>query len=178
MLENPTPPSAQPPAAADPAAVVRRYAPPNQRNRSLNRRKSSDRFDRASSSYVNDVEKNQVTASKNVPGTDLGDVGSNSLVNENPHAGLIALEGCCSSEASQLLNDRWEAAMQSLNDSSIDLSERPVLYSGSGASAWGHFRFPHQFMAPTDSTGSPGSQMDFLAELRRAMLNANANFDA
>lgn len=66
----------------------------------------ADRFDRAGSFFANDVEKNQVTASKNVPVTDLGDAGSNSLLNENPHAGLIALEGCCSSEASRLLNDR------------------------------------------------------------------------
>ncbi|RVX23081.1 hypothetical protein CK203_000085 [Vitis vinifera] len=35
-------------------------------------------------------------------------------------------------------------------------SERPVMYSGSGASAWGHFRLPHQMM-------------DFSGELRRAM---------
>lgn len=66
----------------------------------------ADRFDKAGSLCANDVEKNQVTASKNVPVTDFGDVGNNSLLKENPHARLIALEGCCSSEASQLLNDR------------------------------------------------------------------------
>ncbi|KAH7534025.1 hypothetical protein FEM48_Zijuj04G0193900 [Ziziphus jujuba var. spinosa] len=178
-MENPTPPSSQsqPQAQPDSANVVRRYAPPNQRNRSLNRRKSADRFDR-SSFYGNDLEKNQVSASKNVPVADHGDAESNSLLNENPYARLIALEGCSSSEASQLLSKRWEAAMQALNDPSIDLSDRPVLYSGSGASAWANFRYPHQFMVAADSAGSPGSQIDFLAELRHKMTNANANFDA
>lgn len=66
----------------------------------------ADRFDKAGSLYANDVEKNQVTASKNVTVTDFGDAGSNSLLKENPHARLIALEGCSSSEATQLLNDR------------------------------------------------------------------------
>ncbi|XP_021663025.2 uncharacterized protein LOC110651867 isoform X2 [Hevea brasiliensis] len=143
MLENPTP-AAQP----DSTAVVKRYAPPNQRNRSLNRRKSGDRFDR-SSLNASDAEKNQQHASpRNIPIIDQGDVGSSNLLSENSRPGLIALEGCCRSEASQLLNDRWALAMHNYNDVSIDLSERPVMYSGSSASAWGNLRPPHQVVVP------------------------------
>ncbi|XP_024175267.1 uncharacterized protein LOC112180919 isoform X3 [Rosa chinensis] len=104
MLENPSS------AAADPAAVVKRYAPPNQRNRPLNRRKSAG----------------------------------------------------------------WAATMHCFNDSSVDLSERPVMYSGSGA-AWSHFKLPHQLMAPAGGAGSPVSSMDFLSELCRLKNNSNVS---
>ncbi|OAY32954.1 hypothetical protein MANES_13G058400v8 [Manihot esculenta] len=118
MLENPTP-AAQP----DSTAVIKRYAPPNQRNRSLNRRKSGDRYDRSSSLYATDVDKNpQHAPPRNLPIVDHGDVGSSNLLNEKPRPGLIFLEGCCRSEASQLLNDRWAQAMHNCNDVSIDLS--------------------------------------------------------
>ncbi|PON86371.1 hypothetical protein TorRG33x02_178230 [Trema orientale] len=182
MLENPTTAAqAQTQAQAmttESAMVVKRYAPPNQRNR-LNRRKSADRFDQTNNVYGNDVDKNQVSASRNVPVIDHGDAGSSSLLNENPRARLIALEGCSSSEASLLLNKRWAAAIQSYNDSSIEPSERPVMHSEKVPSAWGgQFRLPHQFMAPTGRPGSPGSQMDFLGELRRAISNSNASFDS
>lgn len=66
----------------------------------------ADRFDRTNNLYANDVDKNQVAGSKNVPVIDLGDSGSSNLLNENPRTGLIALQGCCSSEASRLLHDR------------------------------------------------------------------------
>lgn len=66
----------------------------------------ADRFDRTNNLYANDVDKNQVAGSKNVPVIDLGDSGSSNLLNENPRTGLIALQGCCSSEASQLLTER------------------------------------------------------------------------
>ncbi|CBI25682.3 uncharacterized protein LOC100248340 [Vitis vinifera] len=150
MLENPS--------GTDPPSSVKqqRYAPPNQRNRSLNRRKSGERFDRINNSFANDGDKSQVVAPRNVPNIDQGDSGSSNILNENARPGLIALDGCCSSEASQLLNDRWAAAMHGCNNQSLDLPERPVMYSGSGASAWGHFRLPHQMM-------------DFSGELRRAM---------
>ncbi|XP_042489143.1 uncharacterized protein LOC122069239 [Macadamia integrifolia] len=88
MLESPTDSSAPP-------TTVKRYAPPNQRNRVHNRRKSGDRLERTSISYSNDEEKNQ-TSSRNT---------SNHL-NENAPPRLIALNRCCSSEAVQLLNDR------------------------------------------------------------------------
>lgn len=68
--------------------------------------KVSDRFDRSSNLYGNDAEKYPANVSRNVPIVDHGDVGSSILMNEKSRAGLIALEGCCSSEASKLLNDR------------------------------------------------------------------------
>ncbi|MBA0859136.1 hypothetical protein Goshw_003643 [Gossypium schwendimanii] len=56
------------------------------------------------------------------------------------------------------------------------VSERPVLYSGISDSAWRNFGLPHQMMSPANNTGpSSGSQMDFLAELRRAIRNANTD---
>ncbi len=168
MLENPTP------TAPDSAVVVKRYAPPNQRNRSLNRRKSGERFDRNI-----DGEKSQSSVSRNAPVVDHGEAGVNAFLNESPRPALIGVEGCCRSEASQLLSDRWAAAMNVYNDSSIDLSERPVLYSGSSESAWRNFRCPHQIMSPANNAGtSSGTQMDFLGELRRAMRNANASFNS
>lgn len=66
----------------------------------------ADRFDRANNLYGNDVEKNQVAAPRNVPIIDHGDSVSSNLLNVNPRSRLIALEGCYSSDASQLLNDR------------------------------------------------------------------------
>lgn len=163
MLENP-PTAAQPqPAITDSATVTKRYAPPNQRNRP-NRRKSAD--------------KSQVSASKNVPVVEHGDAGGSSLLNENSRPGLIALEGCSNSEGSQLLNDRWAAAIQGANDPSIDPSERPIMYTDKAPAWGGQFRLPHQFMSPTGGVTSPGSQMDFLSELRRAKSNASASFDS
>ncbi|XP_012084090.1 uncharacterized protein LOC105643541 isoform X2 [Jatropha curcas] len=118
MLENPTP-AAQP----DSTSVVKRYAPPNQRNRSLNRRKSGERFDRSNSLYANEAEKNQQhPPSRNMPVVDHGDVGSSNFLKGNSRPGLIALEGCSRSEAAQLLNDRWTLAMHNYDDASIDLS--------------------------------------------------------
>ncbi|CAL1408021.1 unnamed protein product [Linum trigynum] len=103
MLENPTP-AATP---ADSSATVKRYAPPNQRNRSLNRRKSGDRIDRFSSFYGNDGDKILThTSSRNILGVDRGDAVIQTLQNENSQRALVALEGCCHSDASQLLNDR------------------------------------------------------------------------
>ncbi|KAK9281278.1 hypothetical protein L1049_004175 [Liquidambar formosana] len=181
MLENPTELStitaSTTTTTTTTTATTKRYAPPNQRNRSLNRRKSGDRFERINNLSGNDGEKNQVTASRNVPIIDHGNAGSSNLVNENVRPRLIALDGCCSSEASQLLNDRWAAAMHCFNDPSVDLSEKPVMYSGSSASAWGQFRLPHQFMPPNATVGPSGSQMDFLGELRRAMRNASGSSD-
>ncbi|EOX93639.1 hypothetical protein QUC31_004213 [Theobroma cacao] len=170
MLENPAP------TAPDSAPAIKRYVPANQRNRSLGRRKSGDWFDSTNNVYGNDSEKSQAVTSRNYP---VGDAGSSSFLNEDhPRPGLIALEGCSGSEASRLLSNRWAAAMHRCHDTSIDLSERPVLYSGSSDSAWRNFRLPHQMMSSTNSIGpSPGSQMDFLGELRRAIRNANANSD-
>ncbi|XLS66968.1 hypothetical protein HN51_017991 [Arachis hypogaea] len=92
------------PQAAESGTVVKRYAPPNQRNRSANRRKSSDRLDRGNSAG-NDSEKNQNALPRNAHVPDQGDIGGYSLVNENHYSRFIALEGCSCSAASQLLND-------------------------------------------------------------------------
>ncbi len=170
MLENPTDSTAN-------IATIKRYAPPNQRNRSLGRRKSGgDRLERANS-YTNDGEKNQVAAFKNLPVLDHGDPRSSNVFNEYPVSRLIALQGCCNSDAFQLLNNRWQAAIYAYENPSTDLAERPTLYSGSGGSAWGQFRLPHQMMPPTVGVGPSSSQMDFLGELRRAMHNSNARSD-
>ncbi|GMP90061.1 hypothetical protein CsSME_00041360 [Camellia sinensis var. sinensis] len=140
MLENPTDSSSTPNIT-----TVKRYAPPNQRNRSLSRRKSGgDRFERTNNNYMNDGEKNQVATSRNIHVADHGDLVGSNVANDNPHSGLISLHGCSRSKAFQLLNDRWVAAISAYNDPSIDLADRPVMYSGSGASPWGQFRLPHQ----------------------------------
>ncbi|KAL8225067.1 hypothetical protein R6Q57_017624 [Mikania cordata] len=158
MLENPTDSS----STAN-TTTVKRYAPPNQRNRALGRRKSGgDRLERASS-YGNDVEKNQAAALRNVP-----------IMEHADPLRLIGLQGCCNSEAYQLLNNRWAAAMNAYESPSTDLAERPVMYSGSSASAWGQFRLPHQMISPI--AGGSGPQMDFISELRQAMHNSNAQF--
>ncbi|KAF7825923.1 uncharacterized protein G2W53_017087 [Senna tora] len=158
MLENPPPPLQSPSTDSSASAPVKRYAPPNQRNRSNNRRKSADRLDRANS-LGNDLEKNQHAFSRSFPVTDHGDAGSSNL-NQNHYSGFIALDGCSHSVASQLLNDRWTAAMSSYNNLK-DSSEKPVMYSGVAA-AWTQLRPPHQF--------------DFLGELGRQMHITNSGF--
>ncbi|CAI8611522.1 unnamed protein product [Vicia faba] len=166
MLENPPAPES--------ATAVKRYAPPNQRNRSTHRRKSSDRLDR-SNSVGSDLEKNQVASSRNFQVPDHGDASSPNILNENHYSRFIALEGCSSSAASQLLNDRWTAAIQSYNNPK-DSSEKPVMYSG-GTSVWTQFRLPHQIMSPAASVPPSVSQRDFLGELRRQMQSANSSFN-
>ncbi|XVF31974.1 hypothetical protein REPUB_Repub17cG0041600 [Reevesia pubescens] len=168
MLENPTP------TAPDSAPPIKRYTHPNQRNRSLGRRKSGDWFDWTNNVYGNDSEKNQgggaSATSRNNP------VVGDALNDEHPLPSLIPLQGCSRSDAFRLLSNRWAAAIHRYNGTSIDLSERPVMYSGISDSAWRNFRLPHQMMSPTNSTGpSSTSQMDFLGELRRQIRNANAN---
>lgn len=166
MLENPS----DLPASDALAAPIKRYAPPNQRNRGglgLNRRKSGDRSERVSSLHSNDGDMNLGAAFRSVPSTDHTDAGSSKSVNERFHSQFIALSGCCRSDASQLLHERWKAAIHCYNDPSIDLSERPVMYTGSAASAWGNFRLPHQLMSCP--------QMDFLEELKHAIHKCNAN---
>nr|CAB3447192.1 unnamed protein product [Digitaria exilis] len=49
----------------------------------------------------------------------------------------------------------WTAAMNLYNDQTLDSSEKPVMYSGSTGTSWGHLKLPHQ--------------MNFLEELRRAV---------
>ncbi|KAI3450163.1 hypothetical protein Pfo_006828 [Paulownia fortunei] len=166
MLENP---SSDSPAAA---ASVKRYAPPNQRNRSLGRRKSGgDRLERVNS-YVNDGG-----ATKSGPIADHGDSGYNNRANESLRVKLIPLHGCCNSEASQLLTNRWTAAMNAHNSLPEDSAERPVLYTRKSASAWGQAILPHLLIQPTGGA-STGLQRDFLTELRQAMHNAKSGPNA
>ncbi|XP_010547183.1 PREDICTED: uncharacterized protein LOC104819021 [Tarenaya hassleriana] len=136
---------------ADSSSASKRYTPPNQRNRSLNRRKPGE-LDRTSSSQGNESEKSQVPASKNVP------VVSNSATR------IIPLEGCYRSEAYQLLSERWAAAMHLYNDPTVDLSERPIMYYG--GDVWG--RLPHKIMASANKAGPP--PQDYRSELSRGLL--------
>ncbi|XP_060176418.1 uncharacterized protein LOC132606801 [Lycium barbarum] len=158
---------------ADNTVTVKRYAPPNQRNRSLGRRKSGgDRLERASS-YASDGEKNQMSASKSV--STVADAGVN-RVNEYPPTRLIPLQGCSTSDAFQLLNDRWAAALTAHNNLPEDSPERPVMYTK--RSPLGHAMLPHQLMSQAGAGSSTGLQKDFLSELRLAMLNANVISDS
>ncbi|KAF5176905.1 phosphatase 2C, partial [Thalictrum thalictroides] len=123
-------------------------------SRPLTRRKSSgDRFDRTSNSSGN------VPIIFDYPQGELPTTNDNLLLHPASH--LLTIHGCCRSGAAQLLTDRWVTAIHSYNDPSIDLSERPIMYSGATASAWGHSKLSHQ--------------MDFLTELRRAIGSANAS---
>ncbi|XP_042045264.1 uncharacterized protein LOC121791348 [Salvia splendens] len=160
------------PSLDAPAATVKRYAPPNQRNRSLGRRKSGgDRLERPNI-YANDVDRNPVGATKGGGLTDHGDIGYNVRANESLRAKLIPLQGCCNSEASQLLNSRWTAAMNAHSILPEDSSERPVVYARKSAAPWGHSILPHLLIQPTGGI-STGLQGDFLNELRQAMDNAS-----
>lgn len=162
MLENPPDPSPN-----TLPAPIKRYAPPNQRNRGLNRRKSGDRSERTSNLHSTDGDKNLGTGLQSALSIDHSDTGSSNCVYESYHPRLIALNGCCRSEASQLLDERWKAAIRCYSDPTVDLSERPVMYTGSAASAWGNFRLPHQLMSPP--------QMDFLVELEHAINSSSAS---
>ncbi|CAN4101137.1 unnamed protein product [Withania somnifera] len=159
-------------SSTDSTVTVKRYAPPNQRNRALGRRKSGgDRLERASS-YASDGEKNQMSASKYI--STVADAGVN-RVNEYPPAKLIPLQGCSTGEASQLLNDRWTAALNAHNNLPEDSLERPVMYTK--RAPWGHAILPHQLMSQA-GTGSSTGNKDFLSKLQAAMLNAHGSFDS
>ncbi|XP_066331994.1 uncharacterized protein [Miscanthus floridulus] len=125
------------------------------RNRANSQRKSGDRADRANYSYNNDGEKSHVPSLKNLPPIVHHETFFSNVQNDYNQTGLVPLEGCSASEASQLLSDRWTAAMNMYNDQTIDPSEKPVMYSGSSSSSWGHLKLPHQ--------------MIFLEELRCAL---------
>ncbi|KAL3653219.1 hypothetical protein CASFOL_002900 [Castilleja foliolosa] len=174
MLENPR---ADSPAAAASIAAVKRYAHPNQRNRSLGRRKSGgDRLERMNS-YVNDGDKNPLGATRSGPIADHVDSTSNNRTYESVRAKLIPLHGCCNSEAAQLLSNRWTAAMNAHNSLPEDSAERPVMYTKKNASPWGRSILPHLLIQPTGGA-STGLQRDFLSELRQAMHNANSGPNA
>ncbi|XP_073291671.1 uncharacterized protein [Primulina huaijiensis] len=145
MLENPSVDSS---AAAVNMATVKRYAPPNQRNRLLGRRKS---VGEPASTYANDGERNHISCTKANSMVDHGYAGVNKRPGEIHCSRLIPLHGCSDSEAFQLLNN-----------------QRPVLYTKKNASAWGRAFLPQ---LPTVSSGL---RRDFLSELQQAMNNANS----
>ncbi|XP_075515027.1 uncharacterized protein LOC142549777 isoform X1 [Primulina tabacum] len=162
MLEIPSVDSS---AAAVNIATVKRYAPPNQRNRLLGRRKS---VGEPASTYANDGEKNHISSTKANSMVDHGDAGVNKLSGEIHCSRLIPLHGCSDSEAFQLLNNRWTAVMSAYNNLGEDSVERPVLYTKKSASAWGQAFLPH---LPTVSSGL---RRDLSSELQQAMNNANS----
>ncbi|XP_073291668.1 uncharacterized protein [Primulina huaijiensis] len=165
MLENPSVDSS---AAAVNMATVKRYAPPNQRNRLLGRRKSvGDRLEPAST-YANDGERNHISCTKANSMVDHGYAGVNKRPGEIHCSRLIPLHGCSDSEAFQLLNNRWTAVLSAYNNLGEDSVERPVLYTKKNASAWGRAFLPQ---LPTVSSGL---RRDFLSELQQAMNNANS----
>lgn len=174
MLENP---SSDPSSVAASAAIVKRYAPPNQRNRSLGRRKSGgDRLERANS-YSNDGERNSLGANKSGPTVDHLDAGGNNRASESLRVKLIPLHGCGNSDAFQLLNDRWANTMNAYNSLPEESTERPVLYTRKSTSAWGQPILPH-LLIQSSGGASSGSQRDFLSELRQVMQNAGSGPNA
>ncbi|XP_021750595.1 uncharacterized protein LOC110716291 isoform X2 [Chenopodium quinoa] len=129
--------------------------------------KSGDRSEKTSNLHSTDGDKNVGIGLQSASSIDHSDSGSSKCVYESYRPKLIALNGCCRSEASQLLHERWKGAIYCYSDPTVDLSERPVMYTGSSASAWGNFRLPHQLMAPP--------QMDFMAELQHAINNNSSS---
>uniref|UniRef100_A0A804PK76 Uncharacterized protein n=1 Tax=Zea mays TaxID=4577 RepID=A0A804PK76_MAIZE len=93
------------------------------RNRAGNRRKSGDRADKANYSYNNDGEKSNVPSLKNLPPIVHHETFFSNVQNDYNQTGLVPLEGCSASEASQLLSDRWTAAINMYNDQTIDPSD-------------------------------------------------------
>eukprot|EP00252_Welwitschia_mirabilis_P012264 TRINITY_DN27244_c0_g1_i3.p1 TRINITY_DN27244_c0_g1~~TRINITY_DN27244_c0_g1_i3.p1 ORF type:complete len:108 (-),score=33.85 TRINITY_DN27244_c0_g1_i3:51-374(-) len=65
-------------------------------------------------------------------------------------------------KAAKLMADRWEAAMHAYNDPSVDVSEKPTVYSSGGGSVWGSSKLAYQ-----------PSVMDFLGELEQAIQRFN-----
>ncbi|XP_010482080.1 PREDICTED: uncharacterized protein LOC104760814 [Camelina sativa] len=116
MMENPNSSS----MVDSTSSAPKRYTPPNQRNRSSNRRRSRGSFS------SNEGERSQPVA-----------VGFQKENSSSPK--IISLEGCSNSEAFHLLSDRWAAAMHLYNDPTVDLSERPMMYYG--GDVWG--KLPH-----------------------------------
>ncbi|AQK72507.1 hypothetical protein ZEAMMB73_Zm00001d017174 [Zea mays] len=112
----------------------------------------NDRADKANYSYNNDGEKSNVPSLKNLPPIVHHETFFSNVQNDYNQTGLVPLEGCSAS---------WTAAINMYNDQTIDPSEKPVMYSGSSSSSWGHLKLPHQ--------------MNFLEELRRA-VDAHTEF--
>ncbi|XP_010442251.1 PREDICTED: uncharacterized protein LOC104725317 [Camelina sativa] len=120
MMENPNSSS----MVDSTSSAPKRYTPPNQRNRSSNRRRSIGSFS------SNEGERSQ-------PVSVAVAVGFQKENSSSPK--IISLAGCSNSEAFHLLSDRWAAAMHLYSDPTVDLSERPLMYYG--GDVWG--KLPH-----------------------------------
>ncbi|RAL43367.1 hypothetical protein DM860_012508 [Cuscuta australis] len=173
MLEIPATDS----SASANIASLKRYAPPNQRNRSLGRRKSGiERLERANS-YGSDGEKNQNSILKNMASLDHhGDTGGNGRTYEKHRPSgstlnVISLNGCSNSEVVQLLNNRWVATMNMYNTLPEGSPERPVMYTRN-AMPW---RLPHQMSLGAGVGPSAGVQRDFLRELWQAIHSQDSS---
>ncbi|CAL9038782.1 unnamed protein product, partial [Musa banksii] len=101
---------------------VKRFVPPPPRNRSINRRRPGDRYDKVNYAHGIDEEKSQEFYPRKVPPVEHGEVGGNRVANDNTHPKLIPLDGCSSSEAITFLTERWAAAVHLLDNSSADVS--------------------------------------------------------
>ncbi|KAF8091509.1 hypothetical protein N665_0444s0023 [Sinapis alba] len=127
---------------ADPEVDRKRYTPPGQRFLPGSSKKIGDR---PSSQQNKEGERSQPMASPKI----------------------IILKDSATSEAYQLLNERWATAMHQYNDPSVDLSERPIMYYG--GSVWG--KLPHQILASANNTLPPKiTPADYRAEVRRGLL--------
>ncbi|KAG2272467.1 hypothetical protein Bca52824_067022 [Brassica carinata] len=93
---------------ADPSYNTKKYTPPGLRNPSGVNKKIGDR---AGSQQSKDGERSQPQM-------------------EKASQKIITLKDSATSEAYQLLSERWAAAMHQYNDPTVDLSERPVMYYG------------------------------------------------
>lgn len=132
----------------------------NFRNRTNNRRNSRDRLDRPNPLGSESGER---VASFNLSGTSTDCASSTDKTksggSETCLSGKVEMNGCSNSEAVQLMNERWAAALQSQNDPALDVTDRPVVYSSSeGTSAWGTSKASYQ-----------ASVNDFLAEVAHAI---------
>ncbi|KAL2938962.1 Ni-sirohydrochlorin a c-diamide reductive cyclase complex component CfbD [Bienertia sinuspersici] len=81
-----------------------------------------DRSERPSNLHSTDGDKNSSIGLQSASSTDHSDTGSSKCVYECFHPQLITLNGCCRSEASQLLHERWKAAIRCYSDPTVDLS--------------------------------------------------------
>jgi len=137
---------------------------PSSRNRAFNKqRQSRDHFDRT----TDNGEKDVAFSNNNVVALDRGGFSGTNNSNNNTESlisGNVSVNGCNISEAVMLMTDRWAAAMHSYNDQSLNVTEKPVVYSSSGGSVWGSSKLACQ-----------PSVMDFLAELGQAIRRANNN---
>ncbi|KAG6479517.1 hypothetical protein ZIOFF_062983 [Zingiber officinale] len=106
---------------------AKRFAPPPSRNRSLNRRKSGDRYDKPNYSQASEAERNHASYPRNFTAVERGEIPISNIANENTRSKLIPLERCSSSEAVQFLAE-----------------QKPVVYSGASGSSWVHSKLPQQ----------------------------------